>query len=365
MIPITVVRPDAEQEALVTEVLRSGALAQGAMVERFERCCATMAGTTHAVAVNNGTTALIAALRALGIGPGDEVITTPFTFVATLNAILAVGATAVFADIGTQDMNVDADDIERVLTERTRAVMPVHLYGQPADMERIGGLAANAGIAVVEDAAQAHGAEVGGRRVGGFGVATFSFYATKNLYCGEGGVVTTDDADVADYVRVLRNQGMRGRYEYELQGENLRLTNVAAAIAVPQFARLDAIVEARAANAAHFNAAFADLPDVVCPVPVSGRRHVWHQYTLRVTDASGGRRDAVVAALNEAGIGAGVYYPRLVDEYACFDGHPRIVRRPCPVAKATAEQVFSLPVHQYLDAADRAAIVDATRVALT
>lgn len=362
MIPITVVRCEDEEVALVNEVLSSGMLAQGAMVERFEAACREMTGAAHAVAVNNGTTALVVALEALRLSPGDEVVTTPFTFVATLNSILEAGATARFADIADDDFNMDPARLDEVATDATRVVMPVHLYGQSADMDPIADTAARLGATVVEDAAQAHGATYGGRPVGTWGMATFSFYATKNLQCGEGGVVTTDDAELADRIRVLRNQGMRARYQYEVAGHNYRLSDLAAAVAVPQFARLDAIVDARSTTAAFYSEALADLDGLVTPEVKPSRRHVWHQYTVRVTSDAHASRDDLVAGLIDRGVGAGVYYPRAVYDYEPFLDHPLVdIGDGCPVAERVAQEVVSLPVHQHLSEADREAVVAAVR----
>jgi perosamine synthetase len=362
MIPITVVRCEDEEIALVNEVLASGMLAQGAMVERFEAACREMTGAEHAIAVNNGTTALVAALQSLRLSPGDEVVTTPFTFVATLNSILEAGATVRFADIADTDFNMDPARLDQVATDATRAIMPVHLYGQAADMDPIAATAERLGATVVEDAAQAHGAAYKGRPVGTWGLATFSFYATKNLQCGEGGVVTTDDAELADRIRVLRNQGMRARYQYEVAGHNYRLTDLAAAVAVPQFARLDAIVDARSATAAHYSEALSDLDGVVVPAVLDRRRHVWHQYTIRVTSDARLSRDAVVEGLVERGVGAGVYYPAAVYDYEPFREHPLVqLDGGCPIAERVATEVVSLPVHQHLSDADREAVVAAVR----
>jgi perosamine synthetase len=366
MIAITAVRNGPEEEALVLEVLRSGMMAQGPMVERFEARCREMTGAEHAVAVNNGTTALVVAIEALRLQPGDEVITSPFTFVATLNAILEAGATARFADIDECDFMVSPELVQAAVTERTKVIMPVHLYGQGADMAALASIAARVGAFVVEDAAQAHGASVDGRLVGTHGMATFSFYATKNLQSGEGGVVTTNDAELADRIRVLRNQGMRARYQYEVPGHNYRLTDLAAAVALPQFDRLAGIIASRQAHAALYNEAFADLDGVVTPVTKPGRTHTWHQYTLRITGAARLGRDELVAALNAAGVGAGIYYPKRVYDYQCFSGHPRVaVGDGHPVAARVAREVISLPVHQHLTAGECAQVIDAVRGALT
>ena len=262
-----------EVEALVLSVLRSGHLAQGPMVERFEALCTAMTGTAHAVAVSNGTVALDAALQVLDIGPGQEVITSPFTFAATINAILRSGASVRFADIG-EDFTIDAASVAALVGPTTTAVMPVHLFGLPADMRALTSLAAAHGLAIIEDAAQAHGADVGGRRAGSFGVGCFSFYATKNVTSGEGGCVTTDDAMLAERLRVIRNQGMRGRYDYAIIGQNWRMTDVAAAIAIPQMEHLDEINAARRANAATLNALLAGNAWIATPVVPAGRGHV-------------------------------------------------------------------------------------------
>src|SRR5579862_5260877 len=268
-----------EVERLVLEVLRSGHLAQGPMVGRFEALCTEMAGTAHAIAVANGTVALDAALAVLDIGPGQEVITSPFTFAATINAILRSGASVRFADI-REDFTIDPDSVAALIGPATVAIMPVHLYGLPADMRPLMSLAAAHGLAVVEDAAQAHAADVDGRRVGSFGIGCFSFYATKNVTSGEGGCITTDDAMVAERLRALRNQGMRSRYDYAMIGQNWRMTDVAAAIAIPQLERLDEIIRARRHNAAMLTSLLERSPVVTTPHVPAGRGHVWHQYTI-------------------------------------------------------------------------------------
>ena len=365
MIPITVVKLGEEEEALVLQVLRSGMLAQGTMVQRFEELCRAMTGAQHAVAVNNGTTALVVALEALQLQAGDEVVTSPFTFVATLNAILEAGASVRFADITEIDFNLDPASLPAVLSERTKVLMPVHLYGQPADMAPIAATAAQRGLSIVEDAAQAHGAHYGGRPIGTYGQATFSFYATKNLSAGEGGVVTTDDDALADRLRLLRNQGMRARYYYELAGHNYRLTDLAAAVAIPQFNRLPAIVAARAANAGYFREHLAGLPGVVTPTTLEGRTHAWHQYTLRITADCPFDRDTVLARLHEHGVGAGVYYPRAVYDYECYRANPRVhIGEGSPIGERVAREVISLPVHRHLTEGERDQVVAAVTAAV-
>ncbi len=357
-VPISVVATGPEEEQLVLEVLRSGRLAQGPKVDELERRFAAAHDVEFAVAVNNGTTALVAALQALGVGPGDEVVTSPFTFVATLNAILETGATARFADVA-DDACLDVACARALVGERTQVLLPVHLYGLPADMPGFEQLAGECGLAIVEDAAQAHGARVDGRAVGSFGIGCFSFYATKNVMCGEGGMVTTRDADVADRLRLLRNHGMRAPYRYELPGHNYRLTDLQAAIALPQLGRLQAISDARRANAAHLTEGLCSVPGLRLPALPPGREHVFHQYTLRVTADAAVDRDGLVAALADRGIRAGVYYPRLVHDHPCYRDHPRVVGDETPVAAQLTTEVVSLPVHPQLSRSDLDRIVAA------
>jgi dTDP-4-amino-4,6-dideoxygalactose transaminase len=364
MIPITTVRFGPDEEALVLEVLRSGQLAQGAYVERFEREFANLHDVEHAIAVNNGTTALVVALEALGVGPGDEVITSPFTFVATLNAILESGATARFADIG-EDFNIVPDNCAEIINERTRAIMPVHLFGYMADMPAIMALADTCGAAVVEDAAQAVGARYHGRPSGSFGVGCFSLYATKNLTTGEGGVVTTNDAAIADRLRVLRNQGMRQRYQYEMAGHNYRLTNLAAAVGLPQLARLEQVNAARNKNADALRAGLANVPGLGLPSePETDRTHVYHQFTVRITGDARVTREEFVDELTQRGVGCGIYYPKVVFDYDCYRSHPRVVTDRFPTAERAAAEVVSLPVHPYLEVSDLDTIVTSVREVL-
>jgi len=363
MIPISRVELGPEVEELVLRVLRSGQLAQGPMVEELESRFAKLTEVRHAVAVNNGTTALVAALQTLDLRPGDEVITSPFTFVATLNAILEAGATARFVDI-TDDFTLDPRSLAEAITPRTRVLMPVHLYGLPADMAELSAVAQERGLAVVEDAAQAHGARVAGRSVGSFGLGCFSFYATKNVTTGEGGIVTTNDDAQADRLRLLRNQGMRARYQYELAGHNYRMTDLHAALALPQLDRLQDNTARRRHNAEVLSAGLRDLPGVIVPATPMTREHAWHQYTLRITDEARRSRDEVWAALQTRGIGCGVYYPRLVHDYDCYRGHPAVSPDPTPVAAGMVQQVLSLPVHPALDPDDVTRIVAEVRALL-
>ena len=364
MIPISSVSIGTEEEELVLQVLRSGRLAQGPMVERLEQEFRDWSGTEHVVAVSNGTVSLVAALEALQLPRGTEVITSPFTFVATVNAILEAGLVVRFGDIDPSDFALTPESVSEVIGERTSAVMPVHLYGQAADMTRLMPLAESRGLAVVEDAAQAHGARIDGRRVGSFGVGSFSLYATKNLMSGEGGLVTTNDAAVADRLRLIRNQGMRARYQYELAGHNFRMTELQAAVALPQLSRLEAGTKRRGENALRLSEGLAGIPGFVLPAVAEGREHVWHQYTVRVTEESGTTREEVADRLTERGVGSGFYYPRPVYDYDCYRDHPGVVVDKHPVTEQVSREVLSLPVHPALSDADLDAVVEAVRGAL-
>ena len=363
MIPISRVQIDEATQKLVQEVLLSGQLAQGPMVARFEEHCRAMTATAHAIAANNGTTALELALQALDIGPGDEVITTPFTFAATVNAIVHSGAEVRFADV-TDDYTIDPAGVEAVINERTKAIMPVHLFGLPSDMNALSAIASKHGLSIIEDAAQSHGATVDGQPVGGYGLACFSFYATKNLSTGEGGVVTTNDEVLAERMRILRNQGMRARYSYEMPGHNYRMMDLVAALGISQFENRAAMEEARRANADHLSKGLADVDALVLPFEPEGRRTVWHQYTVRLRPDTAITRDAFMAGLQERGVGCGVYYPKAAYDYDCYRHHPRIHVATCPNAELFARSVVSLPVHQYLTGAELDTIVGATREVL-
>lgn len=357
-IPISAVTLGPEEERLVLEVLRSGQLSQGPKVQQLEQQFAAAHDVAHAIAVNNGTTALVAALRGLSLGPGDEVVTTPLSFVATLNAILETGATVRFADID-EDFCLDPDAVGALIGERTRALLPVHLYGLPADMPRFAQLAREHGLALVEDAAQAPGARIGGRAVGSSGVGCFSFYATKNIMCGEGGMITTDDASLADRLRVLRNQGMRARYQYEAAGHNYRLTDLQAAIALAQLARLDRVNVARRRHAAFLSEHLRDVPGLRVPSVPAGRSHVFHQYTVRITPDAAVDREGFVAGLSDRGITTGIYYPRLMHDYDCFRDNSQVVVDETPVAARVVTEIVSLPVHPQLSRNDLERIVEA------
>ena len=339
---------EAEREA-VMRVLDSGMLAQGPEVAAFETEFSTAVDGRSCVAVNSGTSALHVALAALGIGPGDEVIVPSFTFAATANSVCVVGADPVFADIDPTNFCVDPSAVEAAVTDRTRAIMPVHLYGHPADMNSITEIATAHNLLVIEDAAQAHLATWDGRPVGAWGdAAAFSFYPTKNMMSGEGGMIAVTDAEVERTCRLLRNQGMERRYANEIVGYNLRMTDLHAAIGRAQFSQLCDWTVARQQNAAFLS---EHLRGVTTPVVDERATHVFHQYTVRVVD---GHRDEFAAALEARGVGCGVYYPTPVHRLPSFAADVDL-----PETERAAAECLSLPVHPALTQSELEAIVDA------
>jgi dTDP-4-amino-4,6-dideoxygalactose transaminase len=349
---IPIARPqlgDEERDA-VWEVMRSGLLAQGERVRELEERFAAMVGVRHAVAVSSGTAALHLALLGHGIGSGDEVITVPFTFIATANSILYTGARPAFVDVSPDDYCIAVDQVEAAITPRTRAIMPVSLFGQPADLPALDGIAERDGLILVEDAAQSHAARIGDRASGSWGTGCFSFYPTKNMTTGEGGMVTTDDAGVADRVRLLREHGMRERYHHESLGYNFRMTDINAAIGLAQLAQLPALTARRRAIAARYD---AELRGVAVPRVRAGVTHVYHQYTLRVP-----RRDEFAARLAERGVGTGIYYPIPVHRQAAFEplGYGA---HSYPVSERLAGEVLSIPDHASLTDAEVATVIAA------
>jgi dTDP-4-amino-4,6-dideoxygalactose transaminase len=350
MIPIS--KPfigEAEKQA-VLEVLDSGMLVQGPRTAKLEEKFAAVCGTQHAIATSSGTTALHTALLAHGIGPGDEVITTPFTFIASVNGIIYTGARPVFVDIEEDTFNINPALIEAAITPRTKAILPVHLYGYPCDMDAILDIARRHNLVVIEDAAQAIGATYQGQPVGSFGLGCFSLYATKNVMCGEGGMITTNDDAIAEQCRMMRNHGMKRRYYHDMLGYNFRMTDLHAAIGLAQMERLAEFTAKRRANAAYFN---AHITSVVTPKVREGYGHVWHQYTIRVDH--GRDRNAAVKQLNTAGIGTGIFYPVPAHQ----QGYVREIvgEVSLPVAEQLAQEVISLPVHPALTLAELDRIV--------
>ncbi|MGZ3497447.1 MAG: DegT/DnrJ/EryC1/StrS family aminotransferase [Vulcanimicrobiaceae bacterium] len=343
----------------VGDVFEGGHFINGPNVKSFETEIASYLGVNHAIGLNSGTDALHLALRALDIGPGDEVITTPFTFVATTEAIGIVGATPVFVDIDPATYNLDVTQLEAAITPRTRAILPVHLYGAPAPMSEILAIAKAHGLAVVEDCAQAIGAKIGDRYVGTFGdFGCFSFFPSKNLGAyGDGGVVTTGDPERAARLRALRGHGGRVKYHHEELGVNSRLDEVQAAILRIKLPHLESWIDRRRAVAARYSDAFKNVGTPL-PADPSGAKHVFHQYTIRVAD-----RDRMQAALLDAGIQTMVYYPvplHLQQVHASLGKGEGSF----PQSERAAREVISLPMFPELHEDDQARVIDAVRAAL-
>ena len=366
---ISVARPmlGIEEKEAILHVLASGQLAQGEYVAAFERRFAEVCHVQEAVAVSSGTAALHLSLLAHGIGPGDEVITTAFSFAATANAILLVGATPVFVDIEPDTYTLDPAQVEAALSSHTQAIMPVHLYGHPGDMQRLVSLADVYHLALIEDACQAHAARINEKPVGSFGTGCFSFYATKNITTGEGGMVTTNDPKIAASVRLLRNHGQTERYRHTALGYNLRMTEIQGALGLGQLGKLEQFTEQRIANAAFLTKRLGRY--IQTPIIRPGCRHVFHQYTVQVPV----NRDEWVVKLRERGIGTAIHYPVAIHQQPFYREHDNLFRcvstyettdrqqaadhAHLPVTEAAAKHVLSLPVHPGLSEQDLITIV--------
>lgn len=344
-----------EERRAVDRVMSTGMLAQGREVMDFETEFSPIAGGVECVAVNSGTAALHLGLVACGVGRGDEVIVPSFTFAATANAVSLAGASPVFADIDPATFCVDPRAVESCITPRTVGIMPVHLYGHPADMSAISDIADRHSLAVFEDAAQAHMASLHDKQVGSFGsFAAFSFYPTKNMTSGEGGMVSTSDPDVARRVRLLRNQGMEQRYQNEMVGHNARMTDIHAAIGRVQLTHLPEWTNIRRSNARFLD---ENISEVVKPVEAVGARHVYHQYTVRVPADD---REQIIRTLAAAGIGTGVYYPTPVHRLRSFG----LDMLDLPETERASREVLSLPVHPRLRSSDLESIARAVNSAV-
>ncbi len=356
MIPIA--KPLIGQEEIhgVVNVMKSGTIAEGPVVKQFEESFARYVDIEYAVAVSSGTAALHVALLAAGIGQGDEVITTPFTFIATANSILYVGARPIFADIEADTYNISPESIKSKITGRTKAIIPVDLYGHPANMKAIMNIARDYGLKVIEDACQAHGASCSGKKTGSFDIGCFSFYPTKNMTTSEGGIITAGDGKFADMARMVRAHGSRVRYYHETLGFNLRMTDISAAIGLAQLKKVDYYNERRIENAELLNKNLRGIKGIITPVTKPGCKHVFHQYTVRITEAFGMQRDEVARKLNEEGIGTGVYYPLPVHLQPFYTQAGYNVS--CPVAEQVAKEVLSLPIHPSVGREDIEYIAD-------
>ncbi|WP_266077831.1 DegT/DnrJ/EryC1/StrS family aminotransferase [Haladaptatus caseinilyticus] len=353
MIPIADPKLGDEEIDAAVDCLESGQLADGPEVRQFEAEFADFCRTEFGVAASNGTTALHAAFAALGIGPGDRVVTSPFSFVASANAIRLAGAEPVFADIDSETYTLDPYATEEAVREHEAdAILAVHLYGLPAKMDHLQDIAETHDLALIEDAAQAHGAAFDGKPAGSFGdAACFSFYPTKNMTTGEGGMVTTDRRDVAERATSFINHGRTagGGYDHVRLGHNFRMTSMAAAIGRVQLSRLPKYNEIRRANAAYLTDRLRGS-DVITPIEPDGCRHVYHQYTVRTND-----RDGLKRHLESKGVGTGVYYPTPIHEQPAYQH----VEHDAPVSERAAEEVLSLPVHPGLSGDDVRTIASA------
>ncbi len=341
-IPISKPVIGEEEIRAVTEVLRSGNQKKKKKVEQFENDFSRFLGARFAAAVSSGTAALQLGLQALGIRKGDEVITTPFTFAATANAIIHCGARPVFSDIDPRTFNLDPGKVK--VSGKAKALVCVHLYGQPCEMDSLAKVCRENGLKLVEDAAQAVGAEYKGKKVGTFGaLSAFSFYATKNITTGEGGMIVTNQNDLEEKAKVLRNQGQSKQYMHDIVSYNFRMTDIQAAIGIEQMRRIDGLNRKRVENARFLTDSLSRVSGIEVPFVQKNVKHVFHQYTIKVRK----NRDRLLDYLNSHGIGARVYYPQplyMQPAYAKMGFRKGM----CPVTEDVCKQVLSLPVHPLL-----------------
>ena len=346
MIPIASPQLGVEEREAVDRVLQSGIIAQGPEVAKFEEEFAKMCGVKYAVATSNGTTAGHLVMIASSIGPGDEVITTPFTFFATASVIMMTGAKPVFVDVEEDGFCLDPKKVEIAITDKTKAIQPVHLYGELADMPSLIEISKKNNLVLIEDSAQAHSADSWNRKAGSFGNAGwFSFYPTKNMTTSEGGIITTNDEKVANLCKVLRAHGMTAQYQHTEFGYNYRMTDISAAIGRVQLTKLDKFNSRRREIAEKYNASFSKYVNV----PENRRGHVFHQYTILCN-----QRDELKEYLSQKGIGSGIYYPTLLYNYAPMSEF----EADCPNAKRLTELSLSLPVHPGLSDSDVSKVID-------
>ncbi|MGM0404522.1 MAG: DegT/DnrJ/EryC1/StrS family aminotransferase [Thermoplasmatota archaeon] len=345
-IPVAEPLIEEEEKRAVQKVLESGQIAAGPKVKEFEDKFAEYIGVEHSIAVNSGTSALITSLLAAGVGKGDEVIVTPYSFVSSVTSVLLTGAEPVFVDISYETFCIEPDNIEEKISESTKAIVPVHLYGQPADMGGIISIADEYGLSVIEDSCQAHGAEYRGDKVGGIGdIGCFSFYATKNMMTGEGGMVTTDNGELGEKVRMLREHGRTG-YGYNIPGYNFMMTDIEAALGIEQLKKLDYINEKRRKNAQILNDSLKseeEAGNLKTPAEIEGTKHVYHQYALKVDEE---KRERVVNAMRKAGMGVREGYQKPIYKEKAVEKDIELTN-----AEKACKEVVWLPVHPQLEAA--------------
>ncbi len=353
---IPIARPviGKEEKLAAISVLESGFIAQGKKVEELEKKFASYTGTKHAIALNSGTAALHTSLFSAGISKGDEVITTPFTFIATANSILMQGAKPVFADIDENTFNLDPDSVIGKITKKTKAIIAVHLFGHLADITALKQIADDYHLVLIEDACQAHGAEYKGKKAGSFGdIAAFSLYATKNMTCGEGGLITTNNEKYANLAKTFRHHGQIGNnYNYSIFGYNYRMTDIQAAIAIEQLKKLDIFNAKRIKNASLLTKGLSLFDWIKTPTVKPGYKHVFHQYTITVEPEI---RNKLLTYLNNNGVMASVFYPMSLHLTKLFMHY---AKKPLPVSELISKKVLSLPVHPLVDEKDIKRIID-------
>ena len=352
MIPIAKPLIGKDEEKALLDVIKSGMLVQGPRVQEFEARFADFCGVEHAIATSSGTTALHIALLANQIGPSDEVITSPFSFIASANCALYVGAHPVFVDIEPDYFTIDPAKIEERISESTKAIVPIHLYGQACEMDAIVDIAQKHNLVIIEDACQAHGATYKGQSIGSFGTACYSLYATKNMTTIEGGMILTNDSQVVERARLIRNHGSPKTYEHTMLGYNMRMTDLVAAVGLVQLQKLNEWNSARKANAAYLTERLSKIKGMVTPKIREYAKHVFHQYTIRIAD-----RDNSAQKLREKGVGVGIHYPTPIHHQPLYKelGYTDYL----PISEAASREVLSLPVHPSLTKDDLDTIVDA------
>jgi len=350
MIPIAKPLIAEEEKQAVIEVLNSGVIAAGPKIIEFEKKFASFVGTKYAIATTSGTSALHLGLLSLGVNKDDEVIVPSFSFIASANSVLFCNAKPLFCDVDSRTFNMDTAKIEQLINSKTKAIMPVHLYGQPADMKPLQEIADKHDLFVIGDAAQAHGATYNDKKIGSFGnLECFSFYPTKNMTTGEGGIITTNDTEIFEKVNSIRNHGRektKWGYEHDRIGYNYRMTDIAAAIGIEQLKKLPTFNEKRKKNAQFFN---RNLKDIETPYVIEKVEHIYHQYTIKYKN-----RNKLIKALNENKIGYGIYYPKPLHYYSHLKKYGHLDLK---ISEMLSEEVISLPVHPSLEKKDLEKIV--------
>jgi perosamine synthetase len=330
----------------VEEVLRSGMLTQGDAVKTFEEAFSAYLGLKYSIACSNGTVALDMALRVLNLEPGDEIVSPAFTFIATANAILYQDLKPAFVDIDPKTFNIDPEDLKEKLTSRTKAVIGVHLYGQPFDLKAVQQICDDNNLFLIEDCAQAHGAEYEGKKVGSFGMGCFSFYPTKNMTTGEGGMITTNIDHLDAALRLMRNHGDSGKYNHIMLGYNYRMTNIQGVIGSFQLNSLDQFNQKRIENAEYLNENLK-AEGITTPYKDARVKHVYNQYVIRVEDSFPARREKLMEHLQSNGIGCAIHYPKPIYRQPLYM-QLGLDQTLCPVAEDVSQRVLSLPVHPSL-----------------